>query len=233
MAWQNRYTELVDVGLGVYLVLAASQASVGASKEAIWTFRKSIRLVMALIEPWEDALFRLTYALSRTIAYLNVAPEQDLAVDLITCRDRSFLQNRCTTVLTCYRQALEGEVPMNLERIADDRVNYANLMYATGFFKEALPYFERARKDFPKVKEFGDHITEIQEYIKIGGGTGKLSMRGFYKMPVFMSELGVRQRVDELIERVEPDFWNEAVIGFSGLHVQRELVSRLIPQEAK
>lgn len=229
----NRYPSLEGVDLGVYLLIGSTQATCDMFDESIWTFRKAIRIALAIKQPWEDALFALTYQLSRFICFFNAAPEQDLAIDLLVCYDRSYLKSRCERIIRCYRSALEKEVHWRLNVNADDRISYFFLMASVGFWGEAAAYLEKVEADFPESQELKEQAKEIRQAIKAINSPGKQTIPNIalHQMPPFFSQLGgTRQRLDDIIEERQPSFWKEVVLGLNQ-EISAELIRRLFPAE--
>jgi tetratricopeptide (TPR) repeat protein len=227
---QNRYPSMTGVTVGVYLLVGVTQATCNLKDESIWTFRKAIRIALDIEKRWEDALLSITYQLSRYISFFHMAPEQDVAVKLLL--DDKYLEERYEKSIDSYRAALEKELYWHLDSNPDDRVDYANLMDAVGFFKEELIYLERARDDFPKHKEFSERLNKICEYIEPmeSKGDHKLQFSGIHKMPPFFAEFGQHYRFDDLIEQYEGEFWNDIVLGLDHT-IDSELIRRLFPEE--
>lgn len=227
---QNSYPSMTDIALGVYLSIAVTQATCGLIEDSIWSFRKAIRLAMEIKEDWEDALYAITYQLSRYISYFHVVPEQDLAINLLL-KDEKYLQVRYNKSIKLFRLALEKEMNWHLVQSPDDRVNYANLMEAVGFFKEALEYLNIAKTDYPAHKEFNERAIKINQLIEAVGSKGEkeLQIDGLHKMPPLLSEFGQRVRLDHLIEQYESDFWKDVVLGLECV-IDSDMVNRLFPQ---
>jgi len=184
-----RYTSLRSVGLGVYLALGCTQATCTMDEESIWTFRKAIRIAMEIKRPWEDALFTLTYNLTRHISFLNLPEEDDIAVKMLVFDDPAYGKDRYNKILRCYRSALEKELGWDISNDPDDRVSYSNLMEAVGLWREAFPYFSKATKDFPEEKELKDRYEKIKNVIRMhdSSDTGTVTVSGFtlHQVPPF------------------------------------------------
>ena len=187
---------------------------------------------MHLKEHWEDGLLPLTYNLSRYISFLQMHPEQDIAINLFFEDKKHYLRDRYKKSIDSYRSALEQEMHWNLNKYPNDRINYSTLMHAVGFFSEELKYVEQAMNDFPENHEFAERVKKIYEFIGAVESKGKheIQINGIHKISPFLAEFGQRYRLDEIIEQNENEFWNEVVLGFDPI-ISEEIVRELFPKE--
>lgn len=233
---QNRYPRLTDVGLGVYLLIGCTQAVCGIREESIWTFRQAIRIAIALCDSVEDALLPVTYQLARRIAFLDVGDEEnvvhDFVINLLVCDKKDYLQHRTDIVLDSYREAIRRELPWRIDTLPVDRANYACLMEAAGFWREALPFMDAAHKDFPDDGNIRENLKLMKPAVSMmeSSGTGEVSGQAIHQLPTFLCEFGSRERFDEMIRKHEPEFWEDVVIGIDEI-IGEQLLHRLFPSD--
>src|ERR1044071_3276936 len=219
----------VDVLLGI----GCAQAACGLAAEATWTFRKAVRLGMALNKDVELSLLALTYHLSRRISYLIFAGSirHDLVVELLAYEHRETEQRRCGATLECFRSALEREMGWHLDRDPIDCVYYAELMQEAGFWREATRCIDKILDKLPAAHDIHKRKEEMKRVLDTLDAKQDCHIQAqIHQIPTIMCEFGQRNNYDELIKEANPDFWRDIIEQFEGTDSDG-LFQELFPQE--
>lgn len=195
------------------LDLGTTQAMNGLDNEGSWTFRVAVRLAIGDSDDWTSPLFAVTYRLSRVIAWLHLDERVDGAIARTVCETGDYLRTRCARTLTCFRRAVEEEVPLHLKNL-NDRVSYGNLMEAVGFWREAIGYLRDGRDALVIGARAAERVLEIErvlDTLESRKAAIKLTVQPIRCLPPLLTEFGTRQRMDKVIAEIETDFWEEVV----------------------